>query len=122
MAKKQNTKAAGVDAEKVAFQVRFDRDLHEELVKLGAESGISLNQLVQGICRGAMAAANVGSWDQFGMKQGDKPYKFVTSRSGNGCVWFGKKGEFDESQGEPISSGEFWFGIDVRERGDVHVG
>lgn len=126
MAKKSSKNAAPAkdsrpaDGEKVAFQVRFDSDLHARLVQLAEESGISLNQLVQGMCRGTLAAAHAGEWNEYAFLQGDKPYPFVRSKPAKGCVWFGKEGEFDEHMGEPVHSGTFWFGIDVRERGDVH--
>lgn len=120
MAKKQKTKPA-IDGEKVAFQVRFDRDLHEQLAELSEKSGISLNQLVQGICRGAMAAAIPGEWSKGTTVHGGPDEEFWSTTEAKGCVWFGRKGT-GLGMGTSWEPGAFWFGIDVRERGDVHLG
>ncbi|QDU25606.1 hypothetical protein ETAA8_06760 [Anatilimnocola aggregata] len=122
MAKKAKKKAEAVESDKVPFQVRFDRDLHQELVKLSEQTGISVNQLVQGMCRGALSSAQVGQWNEFGMMEGDKPTRFLISKPAKGCVWFGSKGIFDSDVPEITDRGTFWFGIDIRERGDVHFG
>ena len=106
------------EADKVAFQVRFDRDLHQRLVKHSELTGISLNQLVQGMCRALMGRAHVGAptW-----KEPTEDEKYVTNEPERGCIWFGKPGHYEEGEsGVDHDPGQLWFSIDVREKADVH--
>lgn len=97
------------DGGKVAFQVRFDQDLHESLVKISEVSGLSVNQLMQGICRGAINRAHIGAVVQVMDDVDDWHYETVIEKQ---CVWFGLQSE----EGELA----LWFRIDARDRGDVH--
>jgi hypothetical protein len=112
------------DPAKVVFQVRFDADVHRDL-KLQAEiAGISLNQLIQGICRGAVAHLVQG---EASIRNG-----FVTAREQRKCVFFGRQGiHYTENEAEayrhhysgdeppPNDNGDVWFGLDFSERGFV---
>jgi hypothetical protein len=116
MAKRKKAKGtAASGGEKIAFQMRFDRDLYTEVVGLAETTGISVNQLVQGICRGVIEQRHVGRWERAKLPGGDMLH---TVSVGKGCVWFGVEGT--QEDGETKDEGTFWFGIDIRDRGDVH--
>ena len=58
------TESEGLDDERVIFQLRLASDIHRELKQAAEIAGLSLNQLINGICRGAAEnrpAASVGA-------------------------------------------------------------
>jgi hypothetical protein len=110
-------------AETVAFQVRFDADLHARLKAEAEKADISLNQLIQGICRGTVDYLHQGEAEQ---TEGG----FVSSRAQKRCIFFGKPGvTYDPDDleyirrdlgGEPATSkGFLWFSLDFTNRGVV---
>lgn len=124
MAKKKATKKQTRTADdKTAFQVRFDADLHAEMKAAAEEAGISLNQLVQGICRGALAYLVQGEARvaDDGLVQVEPTKK---------CVFFGETGRrltpeereiYEEADHPPPpdKKGFVWFGLDFTDRGFV---
>ena len=126
--KDENGKATAVNARKeeikpVAFQVRFDPDLHQELHKVAEEAGISLNQLIQGICRGALGHVYQG--EAF-----VSPSGFMRVKPQRGCLFFGQPGDswtedeeidYHETGEMPKGKdrGRVWFGLDFTNRGVV---
>jgi len=110
----------------VAMQVRFDGDLHQQLKATAETAGISLNQLIQGICRGAIAHLVQGEPD---VDDGG----FVRTKPQRGCVFFGRAGfvptdgeeECEECFGKNgvypdfVEKGTVWFGLDFTNRGYV---
>lgn len=117
---------AGVNFETVPFQLRLDADLHGRLKAAAENAGISLNQLIQGICRGAEASLVQG---EARLLQGG----FVDAKPQRGCVFFGRPGvmpaghekecdEYYEMHGkypEEVDLGLVWFGLDFTNRGVV---
>lgn len=102
------------DGSKVALQLRFDREVHDGIKDIAERAGISVNQLIQGMTRWAVAHAHVGEpcWtqDEFG--------DTLESRPQPGCVWFGRIGDSprypDDEQVGPIPS--VAFALDFTER------
>lgn len=106
----------------IAFQVRFDADLHAQVKHCAEHAGISMNQLIQGIVRGALDHFQYGEpWvDAYGV---------VNVRPRRGCVFFGRPGDYPEDGRErssaaglplPITDpGTIWFGLDYTNRGVV---
>jgi len=111
---------------KVAFQVRLDADLHGRMREIAEKAGISLNQLLQGMCRGLIDHAHVGEGRR--LKDG-----FHALRHTPKCVFFGQPGtpsdvpeefyeDYREKHGqypEALDKGWGWFGLDFTERGVV---
>lgn len=128
MATRKNRKKAATEAapehRAVAFQVRFDADLHTQLKNAADAASISLNQLIQGICRGAVAHLVQGEPDV-------SLSGYVRVKPQQGCVFFGRAGMYpsqDEAEkhyhltGEepaPIDNGTVWFALDFTNRGFV---
>ena len=118
------------DDGKVAFQVRFDADLHGQLKELVEKADLSLNQLIQGMCRGLIEHAGAGR------AVVNQDSGFISVRYESKCVYFGSPGEhndmpeelwdaYHEQHGrypEPFSKGWVWFGLDFSERGVVSYG
>lgn len=111
------------EPEPVAFQVRFDADLHEQVKAAAETAGISVNQLIQGICRGAMAHLVQGEPEV--LLDG-----FVRVNPQRGCVFFGRAGIAcnEEEVNEYYSAGKdapakdngmVWYGLDFTNRGFV---
>lgn len=108
----------------VAFQVRFDADLHARLKAEADAADISLNQLVQGICRGALDFLHQGEAEMLSTG-------FVKARQQKRCVYFGRPGWScsaeeaerirDATGDEPAEpdKGALWFSLDFTNRGVV---
>ncbi len=120
-------KETAEDDGRVAFQVRFDRDLQEQLKQQAEEAGLSLNQLIQGICRTASRY----------LVQGE-PHElvngFIDSRPMKRCVFFGRRGEWGGTPEEveqweldtgelppPRDKGFLLFSLDFTDRGAAFV-
>ena len=119
------------DDEKVAFQVRFDADLHQKLKQQAEEAGISLNQLIQGVCRACSENLHVGEF-----KFVNDQMKLGTIKYTKRCVTFGDPGIYiSEEEREKASAyhqdryheevpadrpSKIWFGLDFTDRGYVH--
>jgi hypothetical protein len=111
------------DGGKVAFQIRFEAELHRKLKAAADQSGMSLNQLLQGICSACVENIHIGE-PEF-QREG-----YIVPRYVRKCVYFGNNGyrltdeEFREIQSnadEPdtvarVSPGKIWFGLDYSER------
>jgi hypothetical protein len=118
---------AGDRSDSVPFQLRLDAELHRDLKAAADTAGISLNQLIQGICRGALANLIQGEPDV-------SPYGFVSTKPQRGCVFFGRHGStpaisMEDSEyyydthlkfPEGVDPGTLWFGLDFTNRGVVH--
>lgn len=148
MGKKTAKKQGIEEPTKAAFQVRLDRDLYEKLSQASEESGASLNQIIQGICRAAMEAYLPGK-----PVIDEGQVKVVKHQ---GCLFFGRPANWDlkqakdratakaiEDYGEPTDAddvqrieelaaqhlqkrgkhdpGAIWFWLDFSERGNVHM-
>ena len=112
------------ESKTVAFQVRFDADLHEALRREAEQAGISLNQLIQGICRGSLSYLVQGEAEK--TRDG-----FVLVKPQKGCVFFGRRGvhysdrerqEFYSGEGNELAEddpGALWFALDFTNRGVV---
>lgn len=112
--------------ETVAIQVRLGGDVHQQLKETAETAGISLNQLIHGICRGAMAHVVQGEPVIDGGK-------FISAKPQRGCVFFGHTGWIpeelkDKYEYEYAVNGEYpantdkgtvWFGLDFTNRGVV---
>jgi len=125
MARKQPLQVSpSVEDGKVSLMLRLDTELHEKLRVTAEQAGISLNQMVQGICWGAIE--NVVQGEAKRQANG-----FVGVQPRKKCLFFGKLGYFKEPQHElediynngfdpaPESKGEYWFGLDFTNRGVV---
>lgn len=110
--------------DKVPFQVRLDSELHELLTKAAEKLEISVNQLVQSLCWGAIQHFEPGEGSI-------SPSGFVRVTPRRKCGFVGKPGTYRGSpeeieniflaghQPEVENRGEFWFGLDFSERGVV---
>lgn len=135
MAKKRATRKTpateqAADDGKVAFQVRFDSELHAQLKGLAEQADLSLNQLIQGMCRGLVEHGRVGR------AVVQKESGFVSVRPESRCVYFGTPGipsnvpeaaypdyvHRHDEEPEPVKKGWVWFGLDFSERGVVSYG
>ena len=124
MAKKQTTaEASSSEDGKVSLQLRIEAELHEKLRATAEEAGISLNQLIQGICWGAIENVIQGE----GKRQSNG---FVSVQPRKKCLVFGKLGFYNNPQEQeslyeqgielpPDYNGEYWFGLDFTNRGVV---
>ena len=128
MAKKARRKPvidadAPTEDDKTTFLVRLEPELLDWIRKAAEEAGMSMNQLVAGILRGAMPHLVQGQADR-------KPGGFVAVRPQKRCVFFGEAGVFLSSEAqddirstghEPPENrnGEFWFGLDFTGRGVI---
>jgi hypothetical protein len=124
--KRKDISTSSKENETVAFQVRLDVDLHEQMKKAAEKADISLNQLIQGICRGAMAHLVQGEPE---IDDGG----YVSQKQQRGCVFFGRVGFIPEELKDKIESdystsgiypnsvdkGAVWFGLDFTNRGYV---
>lgn len=127
-AKARNADSKNVEVGKVAMQVRLDADLHSDLHATAESLGVSVNQLIQAICRAALSAKHLG-----------KPTRergFLRCKPEGGCVMFGKPGNYEQGDlehrpewvvdkfGESLpkqDDGQLWFWLDFSERGNVHI-
>jgi predicted HicB family RNase H-like nuclease len=111
------------DGGKVAFQIRFEAELHRKLKAAADQSGMSLNQLLQGICSACVENIHMG-------EPNFHPDGYVLSRPVRKCVYFGYRGysltdeelrDIQTSVDEPdsvarVSQGKIWFSLDYSER------
>ena len=100
---------------KVSLQLRLEAELHERLRKTAEEAGISLNQLIQGICWGVVDKVVQGEAKR-------SPDGFVHWEMRKKCLFFGCPGSFNDPDGRdptPEYLGEYWFGLDFTNRGVV---
>ena len=107
--KQKSAKAAPASANKVAFQMRFDRDVYERITKLAEASGVSVNQLMHGLARWGVLHGVPGepTRDDAGRVQ-VKPQA--------GCVFFGREARFDHEEEQWIDKGEIVLALDFTER------
>ena len=98
---------------KSRFELRFDSEVYEGIRRLAEQSGISVNQLMQGLAGWAIKRGIPGESER------DED-GFVKVRDQPGCVFFGKRGanwkpgereEWEEAYGEDMG--------DYREQGEV---
>lgn len=118
------------DEGKTAFLLRLNREIHEKLKYCAEAAGISLNQLILGICEGTVDNLMVGEASR------NSSGCVVLDRSKKKCVGVGREGYFasDEFRAKndpyideygredylpPNSKGFLWFGIDYRDGGAV---
>jgi hypothetical protein len=88
--------------DKMRFELRFDADLYEALKKLADRSELSVNQLMQGVTRWAVANAHLGR------PIPHSPHELETAKE-PGIVWFGDDGEED---GVPVRPWSIAFVLD----------
>lgn len=112
----------------VATVIRFDADLHNALQSLAAEVDVSMNQLVQGILRGAVVNSHVGE-PKIG-KGGAVSVRVgtveengqVTRYRDKGCIFFGQTAQDsqpDDKGDVEFDPGRVWFFLDFRNKGVV---
>jgi HicB family len=99
---------------KSRIELRFDTDLHTSIKGLADESGVSVNQLVQGVMAWAVDNAYPGL-----PSVGENGPGYVESTDDVG-VWFGTSGYDDE--GNPVGGGEVVFALDFSSRRSVRKG
>lgn len=98
------------DYPRVAFQVRFDHELHRKLKMYASAAGISLNQLVQGLCQGCVSRIQLGEVvretpdDEWNMRLSKKCLTIV---------------DFPEDHPYGDKSGHVWFKLDFTDRSAV---
>jgi hypothetical protein len=123
---RKSPSVAGDNVDAVPYQLRLDAELHAGLKAAADTAGISLNQLIQGICRGALANLVQGE-AVVGMGG------FVSAKGQRGCVFFGREGSMPLGQEddcrieyaeqgkypEGVETGSVWFGLDFTNRGLV---
>lgn len=112
--------------ERVPCMVRLAPNVHETCRRLADEAGISLNQLIHGLCNFAAQNGRVG----YGRREQDGT---VTCHPLTGCMWFGRpstseaqvmeelrRGDLtihgDEDPNDYVDKGEFYFRLDFAER------
>ena len=97
---------------KVRIEVRFDADLAERVQKLADDSGMSVNQLMQGITRAVLDKSHVGEVDV------DERNGEVSSGARTpGCMWVGEEASIYEFEGRTeMTLGWVWFWLDYSER------
>jgi hypothetical protein len=109
---------------KVLFQMRMEAELHRKMASAAEAAGISLNQLIHGICEACMGKVNQGEVRLVGDVREVHPL--------GGCVWFGERERLGYSEEEyAIAEQErehlpefgrvlsFWFMLDHSKRGPV---
>lgn len=100
-----------ISMEKARIDLRLDPSVHASLKRLSEESGLSLNQLLQGLARWATQTGHAGApnWiDDLDVVQTEKE---------PGVVWFGRNGI--NPDGEPMGGGEVLLVLDFTERSAV---
>ena len=108
-------------AKPVPMQVRLDPDLHADVKDLAERSGLSVNQLAQGVLRWAVENAVPGE------PKIEPGGKFVKVRDVPGCVFFGRVGTLsrdepdDETTERVADFGRVVFGLDFSGRGLVRM-
>ena len=80
------------------FALRLDSDLHQDLKNVSNVAGLSMNQLIHGICEAAISNVHVGE-----PAQADG---LISIEKRAGCVFFGD-----------VEEGTIWFGLDFSGRG-----
>jgi len=101
------------DIGKTRLELRFDTDVYDGINKIADEAGVSVNQLMQGLARWAIAHANQGE------ASFDHEHKFYRKTPQTGCIWFGEpsKEVYDHKTGDIINTEpEFYFQLDFTER------
>ena len=97
MGKKKSARIKGEPSEqKTAFQLRLDADLHQQLKKAAEDAGISLNQLIQGICWGAVEHLHQGELitERVVCHSEGSPseeWAFSMAKARHGCLFFGRR-------------------------------
>lgn len=134
VSKAKNPPESEGEADRVPFQVRFKRDVYEPLKGLSEETGISLNQMIEGICRACLPGM------QAGVLQPDENAVYRHRRAQQ-CLYVGRSGrsrdeihremrerdkhieyederctqeDYDRVQPDP---GRLWFQLDFRNLG-----
>ena len=105
------------DEGKTRFELRFDDELYAEIKSAADETGISVNQLMQGIARWAMKHAHPGH------EADHDSHGEVRSKPQPGCIWFGDLPapyEWTDPKtfetGTDVSPGDLAFSLDFTER------
>ena len=118
MAKKCNIKTKPRDDGKSRFELRFDNDLYDSIKEAADDTGVSVNQLMQGIARWAMKHANPGEEvvdaDNYEIRGVEQP----------GSIWFGHDMDEEEVQIGPdpdhvetrMIPAQLFFSLDFTER------
>ena len=117
MPKKRSNAQKQRDEGKTRLELRLDDDLYASIKEAAESTGISANQLMQGIARWAMQHVHPGE-ETHRDEQGQ-----LVPVNQQGCVWFGKKPEpfkwTDEHSGEEgigYRPGSVFFSLDFTER------
>ena len=116
MAKNEKASEGG----RTRVELRFDSELHAKMKATAEEAGISLSQLIQGICNAAMHNAIHGI--------PDRSSGFVRAKAAEKRLFFGELGmqeseieKYDAADRDvpPDSKGVVWFGLDFTGLGYV---
>ena len=75
------------DDGKQRFECRFDQDVYDGIKKLADETGVSMNQMLQGLARAAMRYAHPGKEIEIDHETGPG-----FERDQEGAVWLGRGG------------------------------
>ena len=79
--KKKKTKATEQPSGTTQFALRLDSDLHKDLKNVSNAAGLSMNQLIHGICEAAMSNVHIGEPTQTD--------GLISIEKRPGCVFFG---------------------------------
>lgn len=75
------------DDGKQRFECRFDQDVYDGIKELAEKTGVSMNQMLQGLARAALRYAHAGKEIEI---DHDTGFKRVVDQEG--AVWFGRGG------------------------------
>lgn len=99
--------------DKSRVELRLDASVYAGLKDLAGRSGLSLNQLMQGISRWAVASGHAG-------KPYPEPSGVIHTSDEPGMVWFGPDGYTED--GDEMGGGEIVFVLDYTDGNAVRAG
>lgn len=96
-------------ARKIRFEARLDEQIHRRLKRLADASGLSMNQLTEGILAWAVAKGHAGRVRPVDVLGG----QVMHSDEEDGVVWFGEPGRVaDDDEQQPSLVGRVYFELD----------
>ncbi len=122
MARKNASPPKQRDEGKTRFELRFDDDVYDAVKRAADETGISVNQLMQGIARWAMKHVHPSEEVQYVTQD------VIHCTAQPGCVWFGQEttdvvevqvGPDPEMTEQGIIPARLYFTLDFTERSVV---
>ena len=96
-------------ARKIRFEARLDEQIHQRLKRLADSSGLSMNQLTEGILAWAVAKGHAGRVRPVDVLGG----QVMQSDDEDGVLWFGEAGAITDDEFEqPHRVGLVYFELD----------